>query len=296
MPISIYILTGFLGAGKTTLLNNLLAIPEIASQKKVLIINEFGSLGIDGQLVDKGDYEVIEINKGSIFCICVKTDFIAALKQIAKDLKPDLLLIEATGIAETRDIEQFTKEPGLANAYAIQANICIIDAGNFIKIAPFLKAASHQAAWADGLIINKTDLAPDGELANLEKILRKLNPNAPIYKTDFGEVKYSFISSLKHTEHDSSPLKSPPLAVFSKSFKPEIPIDREAFIGFITRLGDKLLRLKGSVDFGKGPVFIEKAGSLFSETPDSPHPLGFVVIAWDMDETELETGFKAILH
>lgn len=296
MPIPIFILTGFLGAGKTTLLNKLLSIPEIVSRKKALIINEFGNLGIDGQLVDKGDYQIIEINKGSIFCICVKTDFIAALKKIADDIKPEMLFIEATGIAETRDIEGFIKEPGLTEAYAVQANICTIDAGNFIKVSPFMKAVSHQAAWADGLIINKTDLAPEGELENLEKILHRLNPDAPIYKTTYADMDYAFISSLKHTERDASPLESPPQAVFSKSFKADAFIDREIFFKVIGKMGDNLLRLKGTVDFGSGPVFIEKAGSLISEIPDSPHKPGFVIIAWNITETELEQSFDDILR
>ena len=92
------ILTGFLGAGKTTLLNRL--IDYYQSTRTVLLINEFGQVGIDGQLLAAGNYQKIELNKGSLFCICVRTDFIDEVERIATEMRPELLIIEATGLAD----------------------------------------------------------------------------------------------------------------------------------------------------------------------------------------------------
>ena len=80
--IDVYILTGYLGAGKTTTLNRLIGAERFAGKKLALIINEFGKMGVDGQLLLPGDYTKYEINKGSIFCICTKTDFLKALDSI----------------------------------------------------------------------------------------------------------------------------------------------------------------------------------------------------------------------
>ena len=88
------LLTGFLGSGKTTLLNRL--IDHYKSKRTVLLINEFGKVGIDGELLVEGNYEKIELNKGSLFCICVRTDFIFEVETIATQIKPELLIIEAT--------------------------------------------------------------------------------------------------------------------------------------------------------------------------------------------------------
>ena len=102
------ILTGFLGAGKTTLLNRL--IEHYNSERTVLLINEFGQVSIDGELLAEGNYEKIELNKGSLFCICVRTDFIFEVERIAKELKPELLIIEATGLADTSEMEKMLAE------------------------------------------------------------------------------------------------------------------------------------------------------------------------------------------
>ncbi len=92
------LLTGFLGAGKTTLLNRL--ITHCQSTRSVLLINEFGQVGIDGELLAAGNYEKVELNRGSLFCICVRTDFIAEVERIARGIRPELLIIEAARIRD----------------------------------------------------------------------------------------------------------------------------------------------------------------------------------------------------
>lgn len=103
------ILTGFLGVGKTTLLNRL--IDHYRSRRTVLLLNEFGTIGIDGALLRQGNYTKVELNKGSLFCICVRTDFIMEVERIANEIRPDFLIVEATGLADTSEMEKMLALP-----------------------------------------------------------------------------------------------------------------------------------------------------------------------------------------
>ena len=119
--IPMILITGGLGAGKTTLSEPPPSAHEPARPKKLcLLINEFGQLGVDGRLVEAGEHPMFELNRGSLFCICIKTDFIATLREIADRVRPDLLVVEATGMAEPRDIQDFVDEPTLAAQFHIQ--------------------------------------------------------------------------------------------------------------------------------------------------------------------------------
>jgi G3E family GTPase len=103
----VFLITGFLGSGKTTLLNRIIArFPK--DKKLTILMNEFGEIGIDGTLVEGDDIDMMEISRGSIFCVCVKTDFIKGLYELNTKIKPDILLMESTGVANP--------ETGLATA------------------------------------------------------------------------------------------------------------------------------------------------------------------------------------
>ncbi len=291
----IILLTGYLGAGKTTLLNHLLTLPTFEGKRVALVINEFGSLGIDGAMVREGDYEKFEINKGSIFCICVKTDFIATLQKIADEVEPDIVLIESTGVAETRDIVAFAREPNMSGRFKIQANICVVDAENFTKVAPMLKAVKAQVQWADGIVINKTDLADSSTLRTLHELLTAMNRHATIVTAKQGTVPVSFVEGLKHRERAGDLLENPPDPLFSMSFETDQTVNRDAFNDALSQLGQNILRLKGHIDFGDGPVFIEKYGDHLDEKPPirpDSKATAFVVIAWKVKEEELERLFK----
>ncbi|MCF6249286.1 MAG: hypothetical protein L3J69_18305, partial [Desulfobacula sp.] len=105
---NVILITGFLGSGKTTFLNRIVkAFPK--DQKLMILMNEFGEIGLDGTLVEGDELDILEISKGSIFCVCVKIDFIRALSEIAHKLKPDVLIVESTGVANPSDLEKDLK-------------------------------------------------------------------------------------------------------------------------------------------------------------------------------------------
>lgn len=292
----ILLLTGFLGAGKTTVLNRLLALPEIRQQRVALIVNEFGELGVDASLLHDAPKDCFELNKGSLFCICVKTDFIKTMETIAEEVRPDLLIIEATGVAETRDIEAFTAEPHIAENFHIQTNICVVDARNFTQVAPMLKAARAQVAWADGILTNKRDLISDAEASTLHQVLALINPDAPIVETRNGAVEWDFISNLQHKERPGDLLAEPPDPLFSLSFREKTTIDRNKFHALLRDMDDKILRLKGNIDFGDGARFVEKAGGSVTEKASTSPPgqARFAVIAWKTRQDELKTAFESL--
>ena len=142
VKIPTILITGFLGAGKTTLLNRLIEFYK--SKRTVLLINEFGQIGIDGELLVEGNYEKVELNKGSLFCICVRTDFIDEVEKIATEIKPELLIIEATGLADTSEMEKMLALHNLKYYIELNACLCLVDCQNFLKIKDNLKAPASQ--------------------------------------------------------------------------------------------------------------------------------------------------------
>ena len=298
--IDVYILTGFVGAGKTTLLNHLLKNELLVSANPALIINEFGKIGIDGALVQQQDLTRYDINKGSIFCICTKTDFLRALTEIAESGRHQILLIEATGIAETVDIESFLDAPKLKEIYQVKANLCLVDAANFTRVAAYLKPAKTQVQYADALIINKCDLVSDSERATLVQILENLNPTAPRIETEHGKIEGDFLAGISHNTHDGKVLEQPPDDIIAVSISSEQQYDRDAFYQTLDDLKDNILRLKGNIDFGDEPHFVELAGSEITENQPSEElqkqnksKTTFTAIAWKIDKATLHDKFMS---
>lgn len=176
---NVVLLTGFLGSGKTTLLNRLMA--AVPKDLKVLILmNEFGEIGIDGALVTDEDADILEVSRGSIFCICVKTDFIKSLHRIANDVRPDLLLIEATGVANPQDIKQDLALPIFGNRFRFLEQVCVIDVESFETAYQVYASVEKQLASSTLFILNKVDLVHPDTVARIREMIRAHNPN-PVF-------------------------------------------------------------------------------------------------------------------
>lgn len=289
-PIPILMITGYLGAGKTTLLNHLLSLPAIRERQTALIINEFGTLGIDGELVEAGDQALFELNKGSIFCSCLKTDFLKTLTIIAEDVQPELLIIEATGVAEPRDLEDFVTSTGLRDRFRIQANLCLVDAPHFIKVAPMMRAAREQVIWADALIINKCDLVTVPELETLGEVLTAYNAQAPQLQVTHGRLPADLLANLDHRVRRADELQAPPDPLISASFRLDQPVPEERLQALIAGLGERLLRLKGYLPTAAGRLFVEVAGGRYTSYPAEGEAGkgSLVLIVWQIRQSELQ--------
>ncbi|MBM3301346.1 MAG: GTP-binding protein, partial [Deltaproteobacteria bacterium] len=132
VAIQAYLISGFLGSGKTTFLKRMLkeTPPDL---KLMILMNEFGEEGIDGALVEDPELEMIEISRGSIFCACVKGDFIKALYRIAFVIQPDVLVIEASGVANPTDIGRDLFDRVYKGNFASLEKVCLIDTGYFLE-------------------------------------------------------------------------------------------------------------------------------------------------------------------
>lgn len=296
MAIPVYLVTGYLGAGKTTLVKHLLGTPPLRSQRVALIVNEFGALGIDGQLLEQTADRIFEISRGSLFCACIAADFAATLETIARDVRPDVVLAEASGVAQTSQLGGFFDLPPTRGQFQIQANLCVVDL-NLTKVLPYLKAAHAQVAWADGLVLNKTDLLGAAGTERLAALLRDLNPLAAQARVTHGRVPWEFVQGLQHVPCAAPPRVAPPEELATCTIVGR-HADRAAFRAAFERIQGRLLRLKGIVDFGAGPVLVESVFDTLSEGPfQGPQPrFGITVIGWRTTAEELTQAFASVLQ
>ncbi len=183
----VYLITGFLGSGKTTFLNRIIdRFPE--DKKLTLLINEFGEIGVDGTLVEGEDIDMMEISKGSIFCVCVKTDFIKGLYELNSKVKPDVLLIESTGVANPKDLKNDLQLPIFNDRFQFKEQFCIIDAAHFLDAYDAFASIEKQIESSTVFIINKTDIAGPETIEKIREVVRQFHPDPEFYETNYARV------------------------------------------------------------------------------------------------------------
>jgi G3E family GTPase len=177
------VLTGYLGAGKTTLLNRILS--ENHGKKYAVIVNEFGEIGIDNDLIIGADEEVFEMNNGCV-CCTVRGDLVRILDGLMKRKgKFDAIIVETTGLADPAPVAQtFFVDEDVQKHARLDAVVTVADArwlSDRLKDAP---EAKNQIAFADVIVLNKTDLVTSAELAEVEARIRGINPYARLHRTE----------------------------------------------------------------------------------------------------------------
>jgi G3E family GTPase len=181
--IPVTVLTGYLGAGKTTLLNRILSEPH--GQKFAVIVNEFGEIGIDNDLIVGADEEVFEMNNGCI-CCTVRGDLVRIIDGLMRRKgKFDAIIVETTGLADPAPVAQtFFMDENIGRRTKLDAVVTVADAKwlkDRLKDAP---EAKNQIAFADVILINKADLVKPEELADVEARIRGINPYAKLHTTE----------------------------------------------------------------------------------------------------------------
>ena len=185
--IPVTVLTGFLGSGKTTLLNRILS--ENHGKRIAVIENEFGEVGVDHQLVIGAEEELFETNNGCI-CCTVRGDLIRILNQLLKRRdRFDYIMIETTGMADPGPVAQtFFTDDDLKNQFLLDAIVTVIDARHFEQHLKEMKEPAEQVAFADVILLNKTDLVTPAELERVERRIRAINATAKIYRTEKANI------------------------------------------------------------------------------------------------------------
>jgi len=189
--IPVTVLTGYLGAGKTTLLNRILT--EDHGKRYAVIVNEFGEIGIDNDLVVGADEDVFEMNNGCV-CCTVRGDLIRILAGLMKRQRPgkpafDAIIVETTGLADPGPVAQtFFVDEDVKAKTRLDSVTALVDALHIMARLDDSREAREQVAFADRIILNKTDLATSEQLSDVERRLRKLNPLAPILRAERANV------------------------------------------------------------------------------------------------------------
>jgi G3E family GTPase len=269
-PIPVTILTGFLGAGKTTLLNRILK--ENHGEKIAVIENEFGEEGVDNEILADSKEQIVEMNNGCI-CCTVRGDLIRILNNLYKrrakgEFNFTRVVIETTGMADPAPVAQtFFADEKVNERYLLDAVITVVDAKHGMTQLKDFTEAQQQVAFADRLLVSKTDVTSEEETQMLMERLRKLNVRAPITKVNFGvtpikelldirgfnlnailDIQPDFLTNSDHEHHDE---------VASFYIKTDKPLDVrkvDRYIGSLINLyGEQMLRYKGILNIKGEP-------------------------------------------
>lgn len=275
------LVTGFLGSGKTTFLKNYL--DEFSGSRKIGIIqNEFSEANIDGlELKQRGSgFEILEVNNGSVFCVCLLGSFVDSLAAFIDEVHPDEIILEASGMSDPLSIGQILHSPKLRLKVFLDRVWCLVDAVNFRKISTFQTRVSHQIRIADLVILNKADLV-DSEADGLVQVIKKLNPFAAIESTAFAKVEFNrYKSVLKFFPDNQQPENGRP-ELESQVVKSNRLIAPEKLHEFMKKIQNGSIRSKGYVNLASGKkVFLQSSFGLFElhEADSFASPTELVII------------------
>lgn len=194
-PIPVTVITGYLGAGKTTLLNSILTHEH--GLKVAVIVNEFGEVGIDSQLVVNADEEILSMNKGCI-CCTVRSDLIRIISNLMeKRDRFDHIVIETTGLADPAPvIQSFFVDEVMRSRCSLDAVVTVVDAKHIWQHWD-TEEAQEQIAFADVILLNKIDLVNESQLEELEQRIRSMTPFAKIHRTRNCEIDMNAVLGIK---------------------------------------------------------------------------------------------------
>ncbi len=311
----IHLLFGFLGAGKTTLVRNLLqtADPEIPT---AVIVNEFGAVGVDGDIIKGKSIDTIELVSGCI-CCTLRGSLLSAIEELINENGAKRIIVEATGVADPDDMLDDFEEPEVRDLFDVAPVVTVVDASNFEKIRTMLgEFYESQVINSDIVILNKVDVTQDETLKSVTRQVRQLNDVAEVRFADHCDIESSLIFSnlssqliadhadsspgnghdhAHHHSHDHSHEHAHEI-MDSLVLQPHSEFSEPEFRNTCDSLPDRIWRMKGYMLLDGKPVLIQYAtGNLQIEESETRDHYRLVVIGEDLDARLLETKFGRII-
>jgi G3E family GTPase len=303
-PVPLILVTGFLGSGKTSLLRNLLDRLDPAL-KLAIVQNEYAAAGIDTiDLEETGrDFSVLEINNGSVFCVCLLGSFIPSLAAFLDEKRPDTLLIETTGLADPIAVAEILQDERLSGRLFLSSVFCVVDSLNFSRLSRVNTRVIRQIKIADHILLNKMDLVNHSP-GSLPEEIREINPEAEIHLTSWSRIEGNALLHEIETplaiKNKEDHLKEKPFGrsdIRTLVLRTSRPVPMKALQAFAAEVSPMLVRMKGYVLVDKGhPVAVQNVfGKTSIRTVESyTGQTELVGLGWGIESRDFGRKFHEI--
>lgn len=302
--IPFHLVTGFLGSGKTTLLQHLLET-DLHEKRVAVIQNEFAPANVDAvALRAAGTWHVTEMNGGSVFCVCLLSSFQGLLSDLLSRLKPEMVILEASGLSDPVAIGLLLQDERLTGRIHLAATWAVIDASRFVEMIDVFPRIRQQIRIADEVIVNKIEACRPESLTEVAMKIAEINPFATMHRTSFCRLVPGVFGcrplepvamrnayDLAHEADCERP------AVSSALVKTTRRISRTSLAAFLHQFGPEAYRLKGYVWLDDGTVLAVQ--SCFGDVEMRPYdryegPTVLVALGAALDPVSFGRSFRRL--
>jgi G3E family GTPase len=286
--LPIWLVVGFLGAGKTTLLRRL--VHHANGRGLLFIVNEFSAVDVDAGLIEREGGTALAVAGGSIFCRCLVTEFISTLTRVTEGislpngdiLKPQGVVIEASGMADPRSMQRLLQESQLDRHFHVAGVTAVVDPGTLMKLLLVLPNIRGQIESADVILLNKTDLHAPETIAKVREKIVAINPQARIISCTYGNIPPEILladgvaARIEQMDTSFGLCRDPNFERETQTF--DKPLEIAALQAHFAKAGEGLYRAKGSILTTEGWRYLDWSSDRLTLEPCPPAPTSTLVM------------------